>query len=401
MARPNVAQFLDEFVRPLVAGGEIHVRRPLSLEDVRRFELDLAHANLEANTVDDARNAVLSTVVCRVPTFLLEGDDLALAAGLHNALFLVHPDAEGMTVAERMRRRILETTQALCTQPLTRQRTRVLARHALLHNVFDLSRTDTQVSWWTGRARFLGQAPPARLSRWRSVRRVREDVSRAAYDELLGAPDVAPVIAMLLRRTPLTQLVSTHPAAPILHWEDAAFLLRDAELARAIAYQAVSPPGATEPRELIATPARLAAAFEQMIERNPPEGDVRAVAAFLVHLNALLVLAERAGRDANPRSAVIAAVLAPERAGQRPRGLSTFFALPSALAEVEPRLAVPPGVLEDEPLARRWNGHRAQVVEAVGDAVIETLAARLARHFGGKAADPVSVVSLAGAAPPE
>jgi hypothetical protein len=92
---------------------------------------------------------------------------------------------------------------------------------------------------------------------------------------------------------------------------------------------------------------------------------------------------------------VIAAVLAPERAGQRPRGLSTFFALPSALAQIEPRLAVPPGILDDPVLARRWNGHRAQVVEAVGDAVIETLASRLGRHLGaGPPVDPAAVVAL-------
>jgi hypothetical protein len=278
---------------------------------------------------------------------------------------------------------VIETTQALCTQPLTRVRNRVLARHALLHNVFDLARTDVHVSWWTGRARFLGQRPPSRLTAWKGMRRVREDVTRAAYDELLGAPDIAPVIAMLLRRTPLTQLLSTHPAAPILHWEDAVFLLRDAELARAVAYHAISP---TEPRDQVATPARFAAAFEQMIERNPPSADVRAVAAFLVHLNALLLLAERGGRDASPRSALVASVLAPERAGQRPRGLSTFFALPSAIALVDPRLTAPPGILEDPALARRWSGVRTQVAEAVGDAVIETLATRLGRHLGVVAA---------------
>jgi len=122
---------------------------------------------------------------------------------------------------------------------------------------------------------------------------------------------------------------------------------------------------------------------------------VRAVAAFLVHVGALLVLGERGGRDAAARSALVASVLAPERAGQRPRGLSTFFALPNALAIVDPRLAAPPGMLDDPGLARRWNGVRVQVAEAVGDAVIETLASRLARHLGAAAPpDPAAVVSL-------
>jgi hypothetical protein len=74
-------------------------------------------------------------------------------------------------------------------------------------------------------------------------------------------------------------------------------------------------------------------------------------------------------------------VLSPERAGQRQRGLATFFALPAALALVDPRLSQPPGVAQDRQLAERWLRHRAQVAESVGDAVIETLAGRLRRHL--------------------
>src|SRR5262249_32946748 len=239
----------------------------------------------------------------------------------------VHAGGEEWSVSDRTRRRIIDTALAQVSQPLTRNRTRVMARHALLHNLFHLTRNDVTVSWWTGRARFYGQRPPARLTSWRTLRRVREDVTVVDFDELLAVPDTAPVIATLLRRTPLTQLLDAHPGAPPLHWEDAVFLLRDAELARAVAYRLV--PDAP-PREQAAGPARLAAAFEQMLERAPDEADVRAVAAFLVHVNALFCLAElELGRreDANARSPLIATVLAAEAAGQRPRGLATLFAL--------------------------------------------------------------------------
>ena len=116
MAKADVGSFLDGFVRPLVAGGEIHVGRPITIDDVLRFDVALDHASVESVAVDEARASVLSTVVCRVPAFVLEQDDLALAAALHNALFLSHPAAEGMPVTERMRRRIVETTQSLPTQ---------------------------------------------------------------------------------------------------------------------------------------------------------------------------------------------------------------------------------------------------------------------------------------------
>ena len=204
-------------------------------------------------------------------------------------------------------------------------------------------------------------------------------------------PDTAPVIATLLRRTPLTQLLDSHPGAPPLHWEDAVFLLRDAELARAIAYRLVPDAG---PREQIAGPARLAAAFEQMLERAPEEADVRAVAAFLVHLGALFCFGELGLREPGAKSPLISTVLAAEAAGQRPRGLATLFALSGALTAVDPRIATPPGIAAVPALAARWKVHRTQTAELLGDAVIDALAARLRRHLQFTPRDPSDVVRL-------
>ncbi|MDX2092378.1 MAG: hypothetical protein SFX73_31230 [Kofleriaceae bacterium] len=396
MAKLHVREFLSKFVKPLVAGGDLHVRAPIPLPDLQRWETELHDASVEQVEVDDARTTVLSTLVCRPPAFLLESDELALAAGLHNALFLVHPRADQWSVSERQRRKIIDNALAMVSQPLTKNRTRVLARHALLHNLFAVTRSDVTVSWWTGRARFQGQTPPARLTAWKGVRRVREETTVVDFDELLAVPDTAPIIATLLRRTPLTQLLDAHPGAPPLHWEDAVFLLRDAELARAVAYRVV--PDAS-PRDQVAGPARLAAAFEQMLERAPDEPDVRAVAAFLVHLGALFCLAEINLRETNGKSPLISTVLAAEAAGQRPRGLATLFALPGALAAVDPRLATPPGIAALPALAQRWQVHRAQTLELLGEAVIDALAQRLRRHFRLAARDPSEIVSLAPAAP--
>ncbi len=391
MAKLHVKDFLSRFVKPLVAGGELHVGAPIPLPDLQRWEAELHDASVESVEVDDARVAVLSTLVCRPPAFLLEADELALAAGLHNALFLVHPRADQWSVSDRQRRRIIDTALTMVSQPLTRNRTRVMARHALLHNLMALTRHDVTVSWWTGKARFQGQKPPGRLTAWKGMRRVREEVTVVDFDELLAVPDTAPIVATLLRRTPLTQLLDAHPGAPPLHWEDAVFLLRDAELARAISYRLVPD---VQPREQVAGPARLAAAFEQMLERAPEEGDVRAVAAFLVHLNALFCLAELTLREPGAKSPLISTVLAAEAAGQRPRGLATLFALPGALAIVDARLAMPPGIAELPALAQRWKVHRAQTAELLGDAVVDALAQRLRRHLRGIARDPSEVVQL-------
>lgn len=377
MASRHLPEFLERFVLPLVRGGDVAVGRPISLEELPDLEAQIPHSSPQIEPVDDARTEVIAELVVRPPAMVFDIDELSLAASVHNLLFLVHPRADTWAVSTTARRRVLETAQEMAARPLSHSRSRVLARHGLLHNLFRVNRVDTKISWWTGSATFMGQKPPKRLRTWRTVRRVREEQTVASYDDLLGTVEVAPVVSALLRRAPLTQLLAMTRDGPPLFWEDAVFLLRDAELARAVAYRSVR---GSEPRHVVAAPARYAAAFEQMLERAPAEADVRAVAAFLVHLNALLAMAEAGDGEAG-RSPLLSAVLSPERAGQRQRGMSTFFALPAALSMVEPRLSIPPGIEEEPGLADRWMRHRAQVLEGLGEAVVDTLAGRLRRHL--------------------
>jgi hypothetical protein len=378
MAQTHVRVFLERFVKPLVNGGELHVGAPIPIADVERWDTELDSATVELVAVDEGRTNVLSSLVVRPPALVLEADELMLAAGLHNMLFLVHPRADVWSVSDRQRRRIIDNALTLVSQPLTQNRKRVMARHGLLHHLFHLSRRDTTVSWWTGRARFQGQVPSKRLVAWKNIRRVREEHVDVGFDELFAVPDTAAIVATLLRRTPLTQLLDSQPGAPAMHWEDAVFVLRDAELARAVVAHLV-PGGA--PVDQVREPSRLAAAFEQMLERTPDEADVRAVAAFLVHICAMFALAEIHMRELNAKSPLVSTVLAAEAAGQRPRGLTTLLALPGALAQVDPRLANPPGIAGIPALAARWRVQRAQSAELLSEPVIDALAQRLRRHL--------------------
>src|SRR5690349_1470643 len=132
MARRTAAAFLQEFVLPLVSGGEMSVGAPASLAEVEAWAQELPHASVEHVAVDDARHDALSTLICRPPALVLDRDELMLAAALHNVLFLVHPDAEAWTVSQRGRRKVVDLSLHLAAQPVSRQRRRVLARHALL-----------------------------------------------------------------------------------------------------------------------------------------------------------------------------------------------------------------------------------------------------------------------------
>jgi hypothetical protein len=370
----TVGDFLTAFVRPLVRGGEIHVGKPVSDAELTAFGQQLPYASAELVAVDEARTEAVAELVVRPPSFVLDEDELALAAALHNLLFLAHPRVEHwLTPAGRLDR-VREAAQRFAARPRARSRYALLARHGLLHRLFALSRTDVTLAWWTGSATFYGQRPPPRLARWPGLRRVTETSSVVGYTDLLGDPDVEPIIAELLKLSPLTDLLSQPRDGPPLEWEHAIPVLRDPELARAVCYWALS--GAV-PELQIAAPARFAAAFERYLERRPPAADVRAVAAFLIHLNALLAVAEVGERDLDAPSALLTTLLAPERASRRARGLATFFALPAVLAAIDPALAAPPGVAADDRIARRWRVHRTQAAACVGEAVRDSLESRL------------------------
>ena len=72
MARPHVRDFLERFVKPLVAGGEMHIGPPIPAADVDRWEQELGEASVELVGVDEARTAALSTLVVRPPALVDE-----------------------------------------------------------------------------------------------------------------------------------------------------------------------------------------------------------------------------------------------------------------------------------------------------------------------------------------
>ncbi len=366
--------FLGRFVLPLVAGGEMHVAGPIDGPAFVKLAQGLPHASVPLVAIDEARTRVLGTLVARPPALVFDEDELSLAAALHNLLYLAHPDAEGWAVSDSKRAKIVRSAQSFAAQPRTTHRTQVLARHGLLYNLLAIGRTDVKVSWWSGSSTYVGQKVPSRLTRWQDVRRVRQEESRVGFRELFQGADVDAVIATLLRRSPLTQLLSAGQGGPHLHWDDVVFLLRDAELTRALAYAITT--GATAEAQARA-PAYLAASLEQMLERTPEPADLRAVVAFLVYLNCLLALREVDLRQDSP---LLAATLGTSK---RARGIATFFALPAAAALVDTHLAEPPGLTEDEPLQRRFAAHRRQAAKLLGDSVIESLAERLRRRLGG------------------
>lgn len=408
-----LADFLTRFVQPLVAGGEVRIGAPIPPQLLARWEVELGEVVEAVVAVDQARAAAASGLVVRPPPLALGGEELRLAVALHGALVLAHPGTTGLGV-KRGRRELAQHSVELARAGPPDGPSATVGRHTLLGRLFELVRVDTQVKWWTGRAEFRGESPPARLLLWRRVRRVKQETTEVGLSEVLAGDESRPVVGALLEASPLTDLLTLDAPArrwPPFRWAAPQVeVLRYAELARAVAYHWLDELGVVPlPRlracaaaagaweQALATPLEVGprarpagAAVEAPVRALPSRGapalapaDVRAVTAFLVHLNALCAIAEARGDgDLDAPSPLVAASLSarrgPELGQPEATGLRLFFCVPDVAGRCDAQLGAPPGIAGDTRVARRWAAHRSQVRAALGDERLAQLARRLA-----------------------
>jgi hypothetical protein len=409
---PDLRRFLETFALPLVAGGELRIGAPIDAATLAIWDVELGSHSDVTVAIDEARAAIAATLVVRPPAFALAPPDLRLLVALYSALVLAHPRTEGWP-SRRGRAALTELAERLTDIAAPAGRAEMLARHTLLAGLFDLSRVDTRVSWWTGRAEFKGTPAPRRLTLWRSVRRVKEEHSEVPLAEIVS-DEAAAIVTRLIQVSPLTDLATLGAPGrrfPGFRWDTGvAEALRDAELARAVAYcwlGDLAERGADPAVRLRAAAAAcdaweeaLAAPLEVLgrvrLRTSERAGrtaalapaDLRAATAFLVHLCGLVAVAEAAktpAADADAPSPLVSAGLAAKRTAEPwdlSGGLRLLFAVPDVAGRVDPALGEPPGVGEEPLLRRRWAAHRAQVKAAFGDERLAQLARRLAVALG-------------------
>jgi hypothetical protein len=345
--------FLVGVVRPLVCGGAIEVGAPVRLEVARAWQTMLAAGAFDPGAVDDidaARAARAALLVVAPPPLPLDGEALALALAIYDALVAVHPEAVG--ASKRLGRRILATAQLLAELPPARTLVQLLSRHTLLANLIELGRRDLHLRWWTGHADFRGQSPPGRLLAWAGVRRVRSSETRASWHELLAPP----VAEALLMASPLTDCLPAGRAGTPLHWANKAPLLAHAELLRAVAYH-----GAAVDAE--AWRAAAGAAWVILVddEQAPPEL-VAQVTSLLAYVSLL---------------ALEAGALAPVDPEGPMQGARAFWALPRLVTQVAPQWLA--GLERDVPASVRaaWLATAERAAASIPGPRRETLLARL------------------------
>src|SRR5262249_52927777 len=144
-------------------------------------------------------------------------------------------------------RRLLANVEALCNAlPAPKTIENALSRHATLARVFELVRTDSVVSWWTGSARFHGEEPPKRLLAWRELPRVRVDAKKVPLSDMplgvvgITADEFNAALALLMTRSPLTDVATLTRRTPAFSWSASTLSLLATAPGRALAYRAIA-----------------------------------------------------------------------------------------------------------------------------------------------------------------
>jgi hypothetical protein len=161
-------------------------------------------------------------------------------------LQVANPHLRGLLAGDRPKRLLTLVRRALARIPPPATLAHALARHASLARLLTLTRTDTQVSWWTGSELFHGESPPPRLLAWPERRRVQVRTTTVTLadlpieDNLRGS--FAEAVGTLLAASPLTDLATADRDALRFWWTPTSLALLNSPHGRALARRAL-PPG--------------------------------------------------------------------------------------------------------------------------------------------------------------
>jgi hypothetical protein len=234
------------FMAPLVLGGEMNPGKPIGARAA--IKLGEERVDVDAELASEIGLARVRVARLLAPVDRFEHATRAewmIAAALHDLVQATHP---GFDAAFRRSgpARIVELVEATleAVEPPSSLRD-VLSRHTWLSRVFEITRTDTTVSWWTGSSRFLGTDPPPRLAAWPELRRVHVDKTPRSLVELpaTGASAArepfARALGRILEATPLTDLATCTRADPAFAWTPAALSLVATSGGRTLAIRAM------------------------------------------------------------------------------------------------------------------------------------------------------------------
>ena len=235
--------FFQDFVLPIVAGGVAHVGPPLDAPAVALLAERAIDRPADVLEIERAAAIYGRSLWDRLLPVRLDSAAVAVFAALHNLYFLSHPGSQGLAVRSARLREVMRVSHALSRQPAPTKESTLLARHCLFRHFPNVLRRDTEVRFWVGSRRFLGQDPPARLLRWGNLRRVRRHERHSVFLSTELRAEQLQIVAAIFAYTPLSGLMSIEHGAPplVAHWVDASRLLQNPRIARLLAHHYSEP----------------------------------------------------------------------------------------------------------------------------------------------------------------
>ena len=211
---------------PLVLGGPMRLVPPIGPElamrlgeDGRRIVDNDLRTRVDVARVRQARRVIpIDSLPDPSPA------DWALVAALNDLLQTTNHHLSGPFTRSRHEALLRSVNELLGRIPLPKTLGEAVVRHATFARILEVVRTDTRVTWWAGSSGFRGEPPSPRLLAWKEVRRVHVEphtVSLADMPE--GMTRLQPLsytaaLALLLTRSPLTDLATIVRTAPPFAW---------------------------------------------------------------------------------------------------------------------------------------------------------------------------------------
>lgn len=256
------------FLAPLVLGGTMLPGKPFGGKNAFSIGENRQPADSDMLSRTNLARVRVARKIAPVDTFepIPTAEEWILAAMLHDIVQSTHPGFDAV-----FRRsgpaRILEVVFATLERvPAPKNVAEALSRHTWLSRMFELTRTDIDLRWWTGSQTFLGEDPPARLLAWPEVRRVQETrTPRPLMDLPTSGASVdgqrfENAVSALLQKTPLTDLATINRSSPPFAWTHETLSLVSTHAGRTLAQRAF----ALLPQPAVDT--RLGAATRRLFE---------------------------------------------------------------------------------------------------------------------------------------
>jgi hypothetical protein len=362
-----VNDWLHGFVLPLVAGGDVRVRGAMGAVELKALLDEDFSREAAAEQVAEARHQVAAELWIDAIRPPLDDQALRLALAIQNLLFLSHPEAQSLSVTRSRRRKVAHYATLAASLPEARDFPELVARHSMIHHLFDLGRDDVRVSFWAGRREYRGAEPPGRLLKWPSLRRVREERWRVGVvAEAVADPQQREIVLALVAASPLTDLLEPTRLEPRFDLKRTVKWLRDPLAARAVAdrYLVLG---------LEQVGPALSMALIELFNQKDSRVESQLATRFLCHLQLLALLGESHSNESTRRIRMDTLVAHQEQ-------LRDFYGLFAAAQRIG--VGRPPDVTRDPRLLALVESHARLCTAVCGPARVLELTEVMSRGVG-------------------